>query len=116
MFDGVLLVKELIYLAARSKKNYMLFKVDFEKAYDNASWNFLRDMLKSMGFESKWLQWMEASVITSHVSILVNEIPKKEFKVERGLRQGDPLSPFLFVVVAECLTGLVKKVVDLGEI
>lgn len=64
----------------------MFLKVDFEKAYDRVNWNFLRFMLKKMGFGVNWCKWMEACVFSSHMSILVYGSPTKEFKVERGLR------------------------------
>lgn len=58
---------------------------------------------------------MEACILTSHVSVLVNGSATKEFSAQRGLRQGDPLSPFLFVLVKETLTALVKKSVKVGD-
>ncbi|XP_058734049.1 uncharacterized protein LOC131605745 [Vicia villosa] len=68
-----------------------------------------------MGFGEKWRKWMEMLVFSSNMSVLVNGSPTKEFKVHKGLRQGDPLSPFLFVLVVEGLSGLVKKSIQLGE-
>ena len=58
---------------------------------------------------------MELLVFQSKMSVLVNGSPTKEFVVERGLRQGDMLSPFLFVLVTECLTGLMKKAVEISD-
>lgn len=67
-----------------------------------------------LNFGVNWCRWMEACVFSSHISVLVNGSPTKEFKVERGLRQVDPLSPVLFVLVTKALTGLVKKAVEIG--
>ncbi|XP_058725894.1 uncharacterized protein LOC131597202 [Vicia villosa] len=68
-----------------------------------------------MGFGEKWRGWMEKLVFKSHMSVLVNGSPTKDFEVGKGLRQGDPLSPFLFVVVVEGLTGLIRKSIEVGE-
>lgn len=67
-----------------------------------------------MGFGSKWLNWMEVYVFMSSMEVIVNGSRTNNFKVEQGLRQGDPLSPLLFVISMEGLTCLMEKVVDLG--
>jgi len=64
-----------------------------------------------MGFHSKWIKWVKGCLETATVSVLVNGSPTEEFKPTRGLRQGDPLAPFLFLIVAEGLAGLVRKAV-----
>ncbi|XP_058725633.1 uncharacterized protein LOC131596916 [Vicia villosa] len=69
-----------------------------------------------MGFgEVWWMKWMEALIFSSKILVLVNSSPTKEFMVERGLRQGDSLSPFLVVIVAEGLKFLVNKAVESGD-
>ncbi|PNX66288.1 ribonuclease H [Trifolium pratense] len=72
-------------------------------------------MMLKMGFSSGWLKWMRACVFESSMSILVNGSPTADFKVGRGLRQGDPLSPFLFLIVVEGLAGLMRKAVEIGR-
>ncbi|XP_058769485.1 uncharacterized protein LOC131643311 [Vicia villosa] len=67
-----------------------------------------------MGFGFKWLKWMESCVFSSYTSILINGNLTKDFKLEKGLRQGDPLSPFLFVLVTEALAGLMRKAEEQG--
>jgi hypothetical protein len=89
-------------------------KVDFEKAYDTVNWRYLEDMMRNMGFADIWIRWMQACIFNSSMSVLVNGSPTADFKVEKGLRQGDPLSPFLFLIAAEGLTGLVHRAVELG--
>lgn len=115
LLDGVVVANELVDFARKTGRNCVLFKVDFEKANDNVNWNFLRYMFDRMGFGEKWKRWMELFVFSSNMSVLINGSPSKEFKVSKGLRQGDPLSPFLFVLVSEGLTGLVKKSILLDE-
>ncbi|XP_058724457.1 uncharacterized mitochondrial protein AtMg01250-like [Vicia villosa] len=67
-----------------------------------------------MGFGQQWMKWMEVGVFNSNLSVLVNGSPSSEFKAERGLRQGDPLSPFLFTIVAEGLAGLMRRSTERG--
>lgn len=86
MLDGVLVANEIVDYAPRTKKESLLFKVDFDKAFDRVSWDFLRYMMKRMGFRSIWLKWMEAIVFTSHFFVLINKSPSKDFEVEIGLR------------------------------
>jgi hypothetical protein len=111
ILDGVLIVNELLDLAKRRKDKCLLFKVDFERAYDTVNWNFLESMMVRMGFAEGWRRWMQACVFQSSMSVLVNGSPTEDFSVGKGLRQGDPLSPFLFLIVAEGLTGLMSKAV-----
>ncbi|CAJ2656345.1 unnamed protein product [Trifolium pratense] len=115
ILDGVLVVNELIDFAKRRKDNCLLLKVDFERAYDTVNWNFLEYMMRRMGFAQRWLKWMRACIFTSFMSVLVNGSPTADFVVGKGLRQGDPLSPFLFLIVAEGLTRLMQKAVDNGN-
>ncbi|XP_058784846.1 uncharacterized mitochondrial protein AtMg01250-like [Vicia villosa] len=68
-----------------------------------------------MGFGDRWMRWMEGSVFSNSLSVLVNGGTTKDFRMEKGLRQGDPLSPFLFVLALEVLTALVKKSKEAGE-
>jgi hypothetical protein len=93
----------------------LIFKVDFEKAYDSVEWSFLDYMLGRFGFCSKWKDWIRACVFTGNMSILVNGSPTEEINIQRGLKQGDPLAPFLFLLVAEGLGGLMKRAVELGS-
>jgi hypothetical protein len=112
ILDGVLIVNELLDLAKRRKDKCLMFKVDFERAYDTVNWHFLEYMMTRMGFAIGWRRWIRACVFQSSMSVLVNGSPTKDFSVGKGLRQGDPLSPFLFLIVAEGLTGLMSKAVD----
>jgi len=109
LLDSVLIANEVVEEVRRNRRSALCFKVDYEKAYDSVKWNFLLDMLHKLGFHSKWIKWVTGCLKSSSISVLVNGSPTEEFKPLRGLRQGDPLFPFLFLVVAEGLAGLVRQ-------
>lgn len=108
------MVNEIIDWYKKKKKKLMIFKVDFAKTYDSISWDYVLCVMKFMGFGSKWIAWINACLVSSRSSILMNGSPTKEFKHERGLRQGDPLSPFLYVIAMEGLHVAMKDAVDHG--
>ncbi|MCH80227.1 cysteine-rich receptor-like protein kinase [Trifolium medium] len=111
ILDGVLIANEVIEEAKRLNREVVFFKVDFEKAYDSVDWDFLEFVMRKMNFPWKWRKWIRESTSTAMVSVLINGSPTKEFIMERGLRQGDPLSPFLFLMVAEGFNVLMQKVI-----
>nr|XP_025628683.1 uncharacterized protein LOC112721874 [Arachis hypogaea] len=76
----------------------------------------VRSMRKKMGFGQRWGGWIKECVTTASMSLLVNGSPSKPFKMERGLRQGDPLSPFLFVLVVDVLHRMIGEAVRNGRI
>ncbi|GAU35782.1 hypothetical protein TSUD_56590 [Trifolium subterraneum] len=115
ILDGILIANELVDEAKRNAKDLLLFKVDFEKAYDSVDWDYLNEVMVKMNFPSQWMGWMKACVMTASASVLVNGSPTDEFPFERGLRQGDPLSPFLFLLAAEGLNVLMSAMVRNGS-
>ncbi|GKV35031.1 hypothetical protein SLEP1_g43351 [Rubroshorea leprosula] len=114
LVDGVLVANEAVDGVRKRKSRCFIFKIDFEKAYDNVSWPFLDYMMERMGFDTVWRGWISECLKSKTVSILVNGSTTKEFAMSRGLRQGDPLSPFLFLMVAEALNGLTSVAVSKG--
>ncbi|XP_058783092.1 secreted RxLR effector protein 78-like [Vicia villosa] len=102
-------------MAKREKRKCLALKIDFEKAFDRVSWSYLRYILRKMGFGDKWLKWMLACVFTSSVSVMINGGVTTDFSMEKGLRQGNPLSPFLFVMATEGLTRMVKRGTEIGD-
>nr|XP_025628058.1 uncharacterized protein LOC112721200 [Arachis hypogaea] len=93
------------------KKSSVIIKLDFQKAYDRVRWSFVDIVLQKMGFGQRWRGWIKECVYSASMSVLVNGSPSKPFKMERGLRQGDPLSPFLFVLVVDVLHRMIGEAV-----
>ncbi|KAJ9537399.1 hypothetical protein OSB04_030132 [Centaurea solstitialis] len=83
-------------------------------AFDNLGWSFLFDVMKQMEFGSKWIGWIEGLISTARVSVLVNGTPTDHFPLQKGVRQGDHLSPFLFIIAVEGLIAAVKDATGKG--
>ena len=117
----MLVANEVIEEYKRKRKSCVFFKVDYEKAYDSVSWDFIYYMLRRLGFCELWIRWIKGCLESTTVFVLVNGSPTKEFLPKKGLCQGDPLAPFLFLIVAEGLAGVSrmaeeKKLIDSVEI
>ncbi|KAL0282289.1 UNVERIFIED_CONTAM: Retrovirus-related Pol polyprotein from type-2 retrotransposable element R2DM [Sesamum radiatum] len=87
-------------------------KVDLRKAYDTVEWDFLKAALTLFGFPERFIQWIAECVTTPSYSVCINGAPHGFFRGARGLRQGDPMSPFLFVLVMEVLTLILRQRIE----
>ena len=114
LLDSVVVANEVVEEVRRKKGRCIIVKPDFEKSYDSVNWDFLIYMLKRLGFCSKWKKWIRAYLESPSISILVNGSPTDQFVPSKGLGQGDPLAPFLFLIVAEGLAGAVRQVESKG--
>jgi hypothetical protein len=117
--DNALIAIEIIHALKRKTrgvKGELALKIDISKAYDKVEWSFLKGVLSRMGFSEKWMQWMMLCVSSVNYSALVNFEKVGPIHPGRGLRQGDPLSPYLFILVAEGLTALISKAVANREL
>ena len=121
LLDSVLVANEVLEEYKRKRKSCVFFKVDYEKAYDLVNWDFIYYMLRRLGFCDRWIRWINGCLESASVSVLVNGSPTREFFPKKGLRQGDPLAPFLFLIVAEGFAGVTrvaeeKKLIDNLEV
>ncbi|GKA61618.1 RNA-directed DNA polymerase, eukaryota, reverse transcriptase zinc-binding domain protein [Tanacetum coccineum] len=114
ILDGPFILDELLQWCKRRSKNALFFKVDFAKAYDSIRWDYLLDVLDAFGFGNRWCKWIRGSLMSATASILVNGSPSNEFVFHCGLKQGDPLAPYLFILIMETLHLSFCRVVDSG--
>ncbi|GJT82386.1 RNA-directed DNA polymerase, eukaryota [Tanacetum coccineum] len=114
ILDGPFIINEILARCKLKKQQAMIFKVDFAKAYDSVRWDYLDDVLISFGFGPKWRSWIRGSLSSGKASILVNGSPTTEFHLYRGLKQGDPLAPFLFLLIMESLHLSFSRAVEAG--
>ncbi|XP_015944180.1 uncharacterized protein LOC107469315 [Arachis duranensis] len=114
--DGALIACETVQWIKARRRSSAIIKLDFQKAYDRVKWSFLDIVLQKMGFGQKWRGWIKECVCSASMSVLINGSPSRPFKMEMGLRQGDLLSPFLFVLVVDVLHRMIGEAVTNGRI
>lgn len=114
--DNIIIVQEVIHSMKRRKglKGFMAIKVDPEKAYDRLSWDFVRDSLSDIGIPPIMIDIIWQCISSPTMSVLWNGERTDGFQPMRGIRQGDPISPYIFVLCVEHLSQLITHAVDQG--
>uniref|UniRef100_A0A8R7TQX5 Reverse transcriptase domain-containing protein n=1 Tax=Triticum urartu TaxID=4572 RepID=A0A8R7TQX5_TRIUA len=106
--DSFLFVQNRVRTLHRNKTPALLLKLDIAKAFDSVSWEYILELLQRLGFPPRWRDWIALLLATSSSSCLLNGIPGNKFFHLRGLRQGDLLSPLLFILYIDPLHRLLE--------
>lgn len=109
ILDNFMLVQQTTNFLHQQKQARILLKLDITKAFDSVSWPFLLEVLQRLGFGQIWRDIISGLLASSSTQILLNGSPGERIKHRRGLRQGDPLSPMLFILVMDVLCLLIQK-------
>ena len=101
--DNVIIAQELIYSlkSRRGKDGYMVIKIDLEKTYDHLEWSFVKMVLEHFGFPQEMINLIMSCISTTTTALLFNGSKLEAFQPSRGIRQGDPISPYLFLLCME---------------
>ncbi|WVZ76863.1 hypothetical protein U9M48_024789 [Paspalum notatum var. saurae] len=112
--DNFMEVRGTIRRFHRNKIPALFLKLDIAKAFDSISWEYLLALLEHLGFPTKWRGWIAAILSSSTSRVFLNSVPNPPLRHGRGLRQGDPLSPFLFVIAINPLQRLLEVATEIG--
>nr|CCI55298.1 PH01B001G05.21 [Phyllostachys edulis] len=114
--DNFLFVRNLVRRLHCSRTPTLFLKLDIAKAFDSVRWDYLLDLLQKRGFPLRWTNWIVALLNSASSRVLLNGIPGKVITHGRGLRQGDPLSPFLFILAIDPIQRLLEVATDTGAL
>jgi hypothetical protein len=109
IMDGVMSLHEILHEARRKKQQGVVLKLDFEKAYDKVDWDYLMKCISQKGFGEEWCAKINSILRNSTLCVKINNTRGKDFGSHRGVRQGDPFSPFLFNIAAEGLAKMIQQ-------
>jgi retron-type reverse transcriptase len=107
--DNFLYALDLVQTCKQRKKETIVLKLDFRKAFDTVSWDCIFKTLEGRGFDRKWLKWIHILTELAKTAILLNGVPSLWIQIKRGLRQGDPLSPLIFILIVDILQNVIQR-------
>ena len=117
--DNILVAQEIFHALRTNpscKSKFVAIKTDMSKAYDRVEWSFLEALMRKMGFTDRWIAWIHLCISSVSYNVLINGEPKGNITPSRGIRQGDPLSPFLFIILTEALISQIQGAEREGRI
>lgn len=117
--DNILITHETLHYLKGSqatKHCSIAVKTDMSKTYDRLEWSFVTTVLERFGFHPKWVNWILQCISSVSYSFLINGAAQGSVIPQRGIRQGDPLSPYIFILCGEVLSGLCKRSQDNGQL
>lgn len=100
---------QFLHFCHQSKKEVFILELDFEKAFDKVEHSVILQILQHKGFSPRWVQWIHQILSSGTSAVLLNGSPGKNFYCKRGVCQGDPLSPLLFVLAADLLQSIINQ-------
>ena len=114
--DNLRLLYDMIHYLKTKNQPGLLVSIDFEKAFDSVDWSYMNKVLKAFGFGRDIVKWVTSFYTDIKSSVIVNGKPSKGFEIRRGCRQGDPISPYLFILCAEVLACKIREDKDIKGI
>ncbi|TYK29463.1 LINE-1 retrotransposable element ORF2 protein [Cucumis melo var. makuwa] len=109
IIDAILVANEAIdYWRVKKIKGFVI-KLDIEKAFDKLNWRFIDFVLMKKGYPIKWRRWIKACISSVQYSIIINGRPRGKIQPSRGIRQGDPISPFIFVLAMDYISRMLDS-------
>lgn len=111
--DTFVYAAELVQVCHKRRRPAVLLKLDFAKAFDTVNWKGMFAVLQARGFDDRWIGWLSSILTSSKSAVLVNGCPGPWITCRRGLRQGDPIFPYLFLLVAETLQRLIRSCAEI---
>ncbi|KAL8158478.1 hypothetical protein V2J09_000015 [Rumex salicifolius] len=112
-----IIAQEVVHTLNRKtgRRGAMILKLDLEKAYEKLNWNFVEASMRAVGLPANWVDWIGTCIRTLHMQLLWNGKVTRQFTPTRGIRQGDPISPYIFILCIERLSHLIINSVKKGE-
>jgi hypothetical protein len=107
---------EYLFQCHKSKEEIVILKLDFEKSFERTEHSAIIEILRARGFGERWIKWIELILGSETSAVLLNGTPGKKLYCKRGVKQGDPLSPLLFVLAADLLHSILNTTMIQGII